>query len=199
VIYSTFAEWNAAVSSTSTANFNGLAAGATPEPYHHAAGFQAPPVTVVGYNGAAYYLRRQSGTAASPYNWGTQAVLESANSLNARLEILVTGSPTAFGLNVMTIGYANPVGISINGGPEYTVATSGDRAAPTFWGYTGDTAITRVDVRPLAPAAVLIDNVSTAMAAVAPPPPPLSEVPETSTVLLTGGGLIVLGLWRRVR
>ncbi|HET8546941.1 MAG TPA: hypothetical protein VFL57_03015, partial [Bryobacteraceae bacterium] len=118
-----------------------------------------------------------------------------------RLHIVVTGSPTAFGINVMTVGYGNPVGISINGGAETTVATSSNKSSPTFWGITNDTAISTVDIRPLTlDTLVLIDNASTAMAKAALiDPPPGAETPEMSTLLLAATGLVLIGISKRRR
>jgi hypothetical protein len=204
-IYSTRAEWLAAVNSSYTAAFEGPSAN-TAVTYTTSNGYQAPPITVVGYGeGGTWYLRNSYYTSgASPYNWGTGAVLESANNNgNTRLHVITMGSPTAFALNLMTIGYANPVGISINGGAEISVATSANKAAPTFWGITYDSAIDTVDIRPLTLAtAVLIDNASTGMAKAAiadPPPDPGAEVPEAATILLAGTGLFILGIWRRAK
>jgi hypothetical protein len=205
MIYSTRAEWLAAVDSPYTAAFEGQVAN-TSVPYNTSFGYQAPPITVVGYGeGGTFYLRNSYYTAAaSPYNWGTGAVLESANNNgNTRLHIVSAGSRTAFGINLMTIGYGNPVGISINGGPEISVATSSNRATPTFWGITYDTAIDTVDIRPLTLAtALLIDNASTGMAKAAitdPPADPGAEIPEAASILLAGTGLVMLGIWRRVK
>ena len=205
MIYSTRAEWLAAVDAPFTAAFEGPTAN-TAVTYNTSAGYQAPPLTVVGYGeGGIYYLRNTYySAAASPYNWGTGAVLESANNNgNTRLHIVTAGAPTAFAINLMTIGYGNPVGISINGGAEITLATSANKATPTFWGITYDTTINSVDIRPQTlSTALLIDNASTAMAKAAitdPPPDPGAEVPETASILLTGGGLLVVGMWRRAK
>jgi hypothetical protein len=43
---------------------------------------------------------------------------------------------------------------------------------------------------------LLMDNVSTAMGL--SDPPPGGDVPEVSTVLLGGSGLVLIGLWRRM-
>jgi hypothetical protein len=175
--------------------FEHIAAGAAPVSHSYATGYTAGPIHILGYGEGGWFLRNQHGVAASPYNWGTGAVMESANNLgNTRLRITVTGNPTAFGINLMTIGYGNPVGISINGEAEVTVATSSNRSSPTFWGITQSTAISTVDVRPLTMAtALLVDNVSTGTAEAGPG----GEVPETSTFLLAASGLIAVGVWRR--
>lgn len=198
-IYSVRVDWLAAVTSPYTATFEGLPAGAAPVNYYSSNGYTSGPVNVVGYGESGnYVLRNQHGNASSWYNWGTGAVLESAmNYGSTRLRINVSGSPTAFGLHVMTFLPGQSVGISINGGPETVVTTSSNKAAPTFWGITSDTAISTVDVRPLTMStAVLIDNVATAMAA-GQAPPELENVPEASTALLAAGGFLFLGLWRR--
>jgi hypothetical protein len=194
-IYSVRAEWLAAVNSTYTADFEDIATGASPVTYHTLTGYTDGPINVIGYGEGNWFLRNQHGVAASPYNWGTGAVLESANNMgNTRLHITVTGSPTAFGMNMMTIGYGNPVGISINGDPEITVPTSLIRSSPTFWGITYDGVISTIDVRPLTMStALLIDNVSTALGI---PENPGTETPEASTVLLTASGLLLVGVSR---
>jgi hypothetical protein len=197
-IYSVRAEWLGAVVSPYTAAFEGLAAGAPAVNYHTSTGYTAGPINVVGYGeGGNYVLRNQHGLASSLYNWGTGAVLESAmNFGNTRLRITLAGGGTAFGIHVMTIMPGESVGIRVNGGAEMTVATSSNRATPTFWGITSDTAVDTVEIRPLSTAtAVLVDNISTAMAAAGDPD--LGDIPEASTTLLAAGGLLFIGLWRR--
>ena len=195
-IYSVRADWDAAVTSSYTAGFTGPAVGSQVN-YHTASGYTAGPINVVGYGeGGIYYLRNRNDATASPFNWGTGAVLESSiNYGSTRLVVTLSGSPSAFGLNLMTVGGGAPVALSINGGAEITIPTSSVRTAPTFWGITDDSAINTVALRPLATStALLIDNVAAAMAIAAPA---AEEVPETSTVLLAASGLILIGIWRR--
>lgn len=135
--------------------------------------------------------------------WGSGSILEgpAGSSLGQHVIATLPGGIFAVGSDVMQFEPNGPtsfaetptVQLSIDG-TIYNAPTIGGFLSRGFIGFTSDTQISSITFFPANdPSAHLgLDNFSTGQAAV-------SQTPEAATMILCGGGLLLIGLVRRHR
>lgn len=151
-------------------------------------------------------------------DWGTQAVLQGPAYYSQEdrfLKITLPSPSTVFAMNLMSmtwqLPYRSGANFTIKAGDgseviptiatQYWAKTADDSSpaplTPTWIGFVLDTPVTTLEIRN-SEGFILLDNFQygelsgVANPAGDPPPPPPEEVPEASTMLLIGTGLLAL-------
>jgi hypothetical protein len=176
-------------------------------------GVQFGAIPVAGFEN---YIQWKPSTQ---YDWGTNAVLQTSGGANSHLHIaLPGGGATAIGLNLMSFT-SDGMG-AFHSGATYTINLSTGNAItpvatafwntamasspnaagvkPTWWGITSDAPITYLDLYS-SEGAIVIDNFQFGTASNTPGPEPPPDVPEASTMILIGTGLVSLRFLNKFR
>jgi len=204
-IYADWASWQGAVSTYTTVDFEGITDDFAS--YSTSAGLTIGDIQFVGISdNGGYALWVVDSTAYPDHDFGTGDVLKGpafVSGYSAILRILLPATTTALAFDLGT--YITPSSvytISLDTGEQFPNISVGARPNTTFFGVTSTVPFTQVDV--LMTTGVnwesqpILDNVAYGLAGgggTGGGGP--SEVPETTTFLLVGSGLILFWRWRR--
>ncbi len=212
--------WLNATTKSQTIDFNGLASLGTVQGYGTNSGLTIDGVTFTGFlTSSSYQLYVVDPLTSWPdFQFtgiaGINSVLEgpsqdraSDSSFLPYIHIVLPAPATAFAIELMTKG---PDGlaysIALDGNTLFPNVPTQARPDQTFFGVTSDTPFTTIDLTlPGAPltgeSQMLLGNFSFGTAGLGPvtggedPDPP--DVPEASTSLLIGSGLVGMAMLRR--
>lgn len=203
VVYTDFTTWQSATSNVNTIAFEGIT---TPDnkivQYNGGANGDTLTIGSVSFQGfdtASGGPDLEVNDSLSP-NWGTGAILRGPGPFTSSSRIVASLGPGVFavGSNVFALdGEASDAAtvtmVLSTGSTVYSVNTVAGFGSYSFIGFTSDTAITSISFFPPSPDRVIIDNFSTGGQAA------VSQTPEAATMILCGGGLLLIGLVRRHR
>jgi len=196
-IYQDRPAWEAETLSISTIDFEGLTS--TWSSYNTAAGLTVGDVQFAGLAGGGYSLTVVNSAYDPSHDFGSGSVLKGpyywGTDLSRQIEITLPSAATVFGLDFMSIGSSpEDFAITLSNGEAWTGLPGVAAPGRQFFGVVSETPFTQVQL--MLSTGInsvtypVIDNVAWG-AAGAPPP---GETPEAGTLLLVGGGLIML--WR---
>jgi hypothetical protein len=203
-VYTTLADWQAAVTQLGVDTFEGVVGPGAAKEYDtstgHPTGYtDGLGIDFVGSFNSTNFLEIVDAAFGTYYSFGSGASLASAQGqYNEPPAIIVTlpGNITAIALNVMTRGNSDSVTLTFSDGTSETVSTTG-WPNQTFAGFTFSAPVTTLTISiPATPnyTTLLLDNFRIGTAGVSDP-----GVPEPATMLLLGLGLVFMACLRKRR
>ncbi len=202
-------QWNSLISTPgATVNFTnfGLTPGTQDTSYSNSTGLTVSPqgVTFIGVTANGGFDLSLVNATSAYNNWGTGTLLAgpaTATADTSYIQVNFSAPVTAFSFNGMTYGSgSHELVFTLSTGEIFNhVATNVLPSAPSFFGFTSDTAISSLRIASVEAGGskALIDNLILATAGGSPVEPLPSDTPEAMTMLLIGSGLACFRFGRR--
>jgi hypothetical protein len=207
--YTTQSSFTAATSGVTTVTFTGPGTNSSVS-YSNSTGYVSNGADFIGYDNASgpsgYDLKNTDNLP----DWGSGAYLDGPGSFgssnNAGITVFLPTNTFAVGTNFMSPGHDQGTGqpdseaqnfqVLLSTGPTvYTITSLAGFTNMAFVGFTSDTAITSITFSPQSGNRTDLDNFQFGQVAGSSG----SATPETTTALLCGGGLILMGQLLRRR
>jgi hypothetical protein len=192
VVYTSSADWTAAVTNVITAPFTAEAGSSAYTSYNTAAGLTVGDVNFVGFTGDAgiYNLTVYNPAYDASLSRGSGPSLAGGWSPGYLLATLPAGGVFALAVQISSNVQGRDVVITLSSGEHYTITTP-TNSTMMFWGVTSDLAITNIKFS-ATNTLTMIDDFSYGDI-------PGEETPEPMGLVLGATGLAAILLARRMR
>jgi hypothetical protein len=193
VLYTTSADWTAAVTNVITVPFTAQAGSSAYTPYSTSAGLTVGDVNFVGFTGTPgdYNLTVYNPAYGPTLDRGSGPSLAGGWSPGSLLATLPSGGVYALAVDISSALQGHNVLITLSSGDTYTITTPSN-STMSFFGFTSDVAITNIAFSATNTVS-MIDNFSYASI------PAQEETPEPVGLVLGATGLAGILLAKRMR